>query len=102
MTTYLGNPHDSPVFQEIADERDRQDTKFPGQRLALGGGPLLPAMLHDVRRLNDNGQATWTTVLLEELYEALLEQDPIKQRKEFIEVAAVAVRIVENIDEEAL
>lgn len=90
----------------VAAERWHQEEKFPEQRLPMGGGPLLGAMLADVRRVNDNhktqGGATWATVLLEELYEALLETDPEKQRKEWVQVAAVAVRVVENIDAGAI
>lgn len=90
------------VLDQIEREREHQEEKFPDQRLSMGGGPLLPAMLHDMRLANDNGRATWSTVLLEELYEALLETDPVKQRKEWVQVAAVAVRVVENIDAEAV
>lgn len=89
------------VLSKIAAERWHQEEKFPDQRLRLGGGPLVPTMLADVRRINDrhseDGGATWTTVLMEELYEALLETDPDKQYAEMVQVAAVATRIAENI-----
>lgn len=95
------------VLGQIAAERVRQETKFPDQRLPLGtGGSWAQAMyghlLGVVRNINDRhnetGEATWESVLAEEVFEALVESDPAKVREEMVQVAAVAVRIVENID----
>lgn len=70
------------IFEHISEERLRQDTKHPlfpkGDRLAI---------------------------LVEEVGEvgkALNEHDRIELRKELIQVAAVAVRWLELIDEEAV
>lgn len=43
----------------------------------------------------------WDGVLLEEVYEALAEEDPATLRAELIQVAAVAVAWVEAIDRRA-
>lgn len=44
---------------------------------------------------------TWTAILLEEVFEALAEGDPAGLRKELVQVAAVAVQWVEEIDRRA-
>lgn len=41
--------------------------------------------------------AGWDAILLEEVYEALAEDDPEKRAKELIQVAAVALAIIEDI-----
>ncbi len=45
-----------------------------------------------------NGQVTWTDILLEEVFEALAEDDPARLRAELVQVAAVAAQWVEAID----
>ena len=91
------------ALEAVAEERWRQEAKFPDQRLELGQADGDAAMtLSDLRYANDNGHATWFSVLLEEMYEAMLESDPAKVRAEMVQVAAVATRIVENIDAGAL
>jgi NTP pyrophosphatase (non-canonical NTP hydrolase) len=71
------------VLWEVAAERERQDQKW-------GPGRIRPI-------------ETWNLVLGEEVGEvakALLENEgPAAVRKELIQVAAVAVEIVEAIDE---
>jgi hypothetical protein len=42
----------------------------------------------------------WFDILLEEICEAFCEEKPEKQRKEMIQVAAVAVCIIEYLDRE--
>lgn len=42
--------------------------------------------------------ATWDVILLEEVYEALAEDDPKKRVEELIQVAAVALAIAEDIE----
>lgn len=44
------------------------------------------------------GDGTWRDILLEEVFEALAEDDPDKLRAELIQTAAVAVAWVEAID----
>lgn len=93
------------VLREVREERRRQDAKFPDQRLRLGAGlrtAWLINMLHDARKINDNheteGNASWVSVLAEEFGEALIEDDVAAVRAELLQVAAVCVRTVENID----
>jgi hypothetical protein len=110
-----------PVLDEIADERARQDAKWGEQN-----HPDLDP--HDIgsvvrneyafradrwkeinaRRAGDGCEVkyrdpaeactAWDGVLLEEVYEALAEADPVKIRAELIQVAAVAVAWAEAID----
>lgn len=44
------------------------------------------------------GESNYTTILLEEVFEALAETDPARLRTELIQVAAVAIQWVEAID----
>jgi hypothetical protein len=44
------------------------------------------------------GQLAWDGILLEEVFEALSEEDPLKLRAELVQVAAVAVAWIEAID----
>jgi hypothetical protein len=99
------------VLFEVEDERERQDAKFPDQRL-----PSFPAyrvnlnleyemLLDAARGQNDYAEkfggdsiATWESVLREKFCEAMLERDPAKLRAALIQVAAVSVRWIENID----
>lgn len=97
------------VLADVGEERERQDAKFPGQVLPNGTGGSWSQAMYEMplviaRQINDNhsetGEATWESVLAEEFFEAMLEADPAKLRAELVQVAAVAVRWVENIDRE--
>jgi hypothetical protein len=46
----------------------------------------------------ENGDLTWDGILLEEVYEALAEADPVKLREELVQVAAVAASWVVALD----
>jgi hypothetical protein len=48
--------------------------------------------------MRDEGRATWAHILLEEVFEAFTETAPAKQREEMVQVAAVAVAIIEYLD----
>ena len=94
------------ILDEVAQERRRQNSKWgPIQDIPLGTGPCTPdaydfyrPMLDQARHENDDGDATFATVLAEEFAEAMLEDDPEKLRAELIQVAAVAVKTIEHID----
>lgn len=114
--TYL-----SRVEREIRDERARQDAKW-GEQNHPANDP------HDIGMVVRNEYAfraqrwkeinahraeygcgqtqpptegsctAWDGVLLEEVYEALAEDDPAKLRTELIQTAAVVVAWIEAID----
>lgn len=92
------------VLGEVAAERRAQDDKWGWDRnLPDGtGGPVMRSEAERMRArcqfLTENGGEDWRAILLEEVYEALAEEDPAKLRNELIQVAAVAVVWVEAID----
>ena len=105
-----------PAAFDVAAERARQDAKWGEQNHPDGTGPRatpLNRIVHDgpigetsgsthyahglammAVRATDQaarvGTVTWADILLEEVFEALAENDPAKLRAELIQVAAVA------------
>jgi hypothetical protein len=93
------------VLADIDAERDAQEAKFPDQELPSGTGgsgrwDRAEAYKGMCEYAREAGQLTWTHVLEEEVAEALAESDVALLREELIQVAAVAVRWVEQIDRE--
>ncbi|WP_200846949.1 hypothetical protein [Arthrobacter sp. 18067] len=100
------------IVREIADERVRQHAKWGEQNHPNGTGPtvyqsaassLTNGHLRDIaKRQTDRhaaaGVVTFADILIEEVAEALAEDDPAKLRAELIQVAAVAAQWVEKID----
>jgi hypothetical protein len=106
----------SGVVGEVIAERARQDAKWGEQNYPDGTGPhLLPlygtevnldlrtgAELARIFKAKCGGNAphedNWRDVLLEEVFEAVAEDDSESLRTELVQVAAVAVAWVESID----
>lgn len=93
----------APVIQEIVIERDRQNARWGVQNHPDGTGHEAYGMtLASAREVCDDaaraGTVTWDLILMEEVYEAVAEEDPVRLRAELIQVAAVAVAWVEAID----
>jgi NTP pyrophosphatase (non-canonical NTP hydrolase) len=68
------------ILTDITDERDRQDAKWGVQ---------------------EHHPATWQLILVEEVgetAEALLDDDRERYRKELVQVAAVAIAAIEDLD----
>ena len=100
------------VLREVAHERDRQEAKWGQQNHPDGTGPgrRWPALFshtmshsatiaklqvdHEAR----SGTCTYGGILLEEVFEAMAEEDQQRLRAELIQVAAVAVAWVEKVD----
>ena len=91
---------------EVEAERTRQFDKWGEQQLPNGNADS-PYILNTYREaaeeaksLNDmaGGGYDWTTVLLEEVYEALSEPTDEGFRRELVQVAAVALAIINDID----
>lgn len=98
----LRNPT-SLVLLEVMEERRRQDERFPDQHLPNGTADLGDANAEiqakaRVRANESLGILTWRDILDEEVAEAFAEREPSRLREELIQVAAVAVRWVEDID----
>ncbi len=93
------------VLYDLEKERERQEMKFPGQVLPSGTGSEELRWEADVHRSECNdafktGTCTWRHVLLEEVFEALAEPEGLKLRAELIQVAAVCLRWVDQLDKE--
>lgn len=109
------------VLQAISEERIIQDAKWGEQNHPDGTGENLtflwgPASANlDMRtgaelaahfKAACDGQfdvnaGNWRGILLEEVFEALAESDPVKLRTELLQVAAVVVAWVEAIHRRA-
>lgn len=95
--------HVDSTLLEVADEMLAQDIKWSEQNHPDGTGSDADVQLAvQCRRMTqlafDNGRGTWRHVLLEEVYEALAEENPELLRKELIQVAAVAAQWAKAID----
>lgn len=92
------------VLDYVAEERLNQIEKWGEQHHEDGTGASGWEHAANLwKAYNDNlvslrGDTDWTGILLEEVYEALAEADVEKLRAELIQVAAVAVAWVEDID----
>lgn len=91
------------IFDDIAVERMRQDEKWGPQHHHDGTsarvfGQLADAYRDDCDRAASTDRLTWRHILLEEVFEALGEQDQAKLRAELVQVSAVVVAWVEDID----
>jgi hypothetical protein len=100
------------VLQEVALERVHQHQKWGEQNHPMGMGPGLLAWMvacgtgaDAARELCEaqfkEGRGTYALILWEEMAEAFAEAGPEAQRKELLQVAAVAVAAVEAIDRAA-
>lgn len=91
------------ILAQVAAERDAQDALFGVQDLPYGTGDEWLRAMADVSRTECDeafsaGAGTFRHVFLEEVYEAMAEDDPVKLRAELIQAIAVGVKIVEAID----
>ncbi|WP_406324080.1 hypothetical protein [Streptomyces niveus] len=90
------------ILADIKRERDAQDAIFGVQDLPYGTGGQFTRQADEARRLCDRafdrGEGTFRHVLLEEVYEAMAETDPIPLRAELIQAGAVIVKFIEAID----
>jgi len=94
------------VLGEVSVERFRQLDKWGVQhRSPCTGAEDLRRDADLMRRrcqaAEEAGGASWRDVLLEEVFEALAEDDPAALRKELVQVAAVCAAWIEDIDSAA-
>lgn len=119
MSQPISSPDvDRLVLAEVYAERCRQDAKWGEQNHPNGTAswaqPLLkicsdktPASLlaelatYSTDYAAEDGTLTYADIFLEEVFEAVAEEDPEKLRAELIQCAAVAVAWVEKIDRDA-
>lgn len=110
------HPHDTATFlvgneeavlDEVLTERWRQHQKWGVQTHPDGtGDPADIGEAHWYRNAYDRmasaGAVTWRATLIEEVYEAFAEKDPVLLRKELLQVAAVATAWVRDLDTRTL
>lgn len=91
---------------ELLSERERQFLLWGDQRHPDGTGG---GFQHEMAELATEAcelaveleRLAWSDILLEEVYEALAEDDPTKLREELIQAAAVAAAWIYDIDRRA-
>lgn len=102
MITPKNEEHVNRLLAEVWLERAQQDGVWGEQHHPLGTSESFADAADYFRQVCDrndaDGTVTWTDILSEEFYEALAEVDVKKVREEMIQVAAVALAIVEDID----
>lgn len=100
--TIPGTDRTEGVLDEVADERTRQVTKWGVQTRPTGASSAFMRARDLAQKRTDakmkDGTATWHDILFEEFMEAISEEDAAKMRVELIQLAAVAVSAVEDID----
>lgn len=90
--------------EDVDAERQAQLAKFGDQRHADGtGAQHYVAMADEAREdvelfVAQHSGPEWALVLLEEVYEALAESDPVNLRTELIQVGAVVAAWVSDLD----
>jgi hypothetical protein len=99
-------PNQMFIFSKISAERRRQDEEFGEQNWPMVqenfNYDLQNCLLKKVRLENklagERGKGCWFDILFEKMLEAFVETEPEKQREEMVQVAAVAVQIIEYLD----
>lgn len=101
----LATPNTADALADTADERIRQAAKWGVQSWPDGTGPQYIAMADAAKAHTDaaaeRGDVTWLDILMEEVSEAAAETDHAALRTELVQVAAVALSWVEDIDRKA-
>jgi hypothetical protein len=91
------------ILHEVEKERLLQDAKWGEQHHPNGTSERFE--IHAIMAKQDNESSaptTWWGILKEEMFEAAAETDEVKLREELIQVAAVAVAWIEDIDKGCL
>jgi hypothetical protein len=95
----------SEILEDIRVERQRQLETWGVQCLADGTSADYELTAVKAQKLcerqHKDGTLQWLTVLAEEFLEAAAETDPVKLRAELVQVAAVAVAWIEDLDKKS-
>lgn len=94
------------ILDDVFTERDRQLAKWGPQTHPNGTGAWdWTLRAETIKRLNDDraqrGIPDWSSILLEEIYEAFAERDEDKLREELVQCAAVIFAWIEDMDNKA-
>lgn len=96
----------APFVADIDVERQAQLAKWGDQRHNDGTGSEYRDKANNARQdvelfLAQHSGPEWAVILLEEVYEALAESDPVKLRAELVQAAAVIAAWISDIDRRA-
>ena len=92
------------VLTDVGEERERQETKWGTQHHPDGtkdeqfSRAVRDRAIAECGRKAAMGQVTWKDILMEEVLEAFAEDDIAMLRDELVQVAAVAVAWIEDIE----
>lgn len=106
MTTVSTSPAHAGldrVLGDITAEREAQHTLWGVQHhIPDGTGPQWTSLADQARRecehASKTGRLSWRHLLVEEVAEALAEDEPARLRRELVQVAAVAVQWIQALD----
>lgn len=101
--TIFRTPGVAAFAEAVDEERARQLAKWGDQRHPDGtGGPAMRQRADEARAqcqyLAENGGPDWRAILLEEVYEAMAEDDPTALRAELVQSAAVIAAWISDLD----
>jgi NTP pyrophosphatase (non-canonical NTP hydrolase) len=94
------------IYEEVDEERQRQIRLWGDQDLPMvhrgwdfeKAKEIMLTRQQAADSAEAGGRLTWYHVLMEEVGEVFAEVSPEKQREELVQVAAVAVQMIENLD----
>lgn len=94
------------VSDDVLDELNRANAKFPLQSFEWGGDPGYKLNADHYKAINDSrtlhGRThTWMRILGEEFFEAAAETDPERIYAELLQVGAMAIRAAADIKRRA-
>lgn len=103
VSTSLAHAGLDRVLADITTEREAQHTIWGVQHhMPDGTGPQWTSLAETARgeceHASEAARLSWRHVLVEEVAEALAENDPARLRHELVQVAAVAVQWIQAID----
>lgn len=89
------------IYEDVDYERDRQERKWGPQTWPNGTSADYKWIADAYRDACDEaakaGLTSWHDILLEEVFEAMAEEDPEGLEKELIQTIAVAVNWIEDL-----
>jgi hypothetical protein len=93
------------VLEDLAQERRAQFQQWGEQTIPFGSGSYVFKLMCEHYQSTcqanaDAGTVTFADVLLEEVFEALAESDPLKLKDELIDAGAVIVQWIELINKQ--
>lgn len=92
------------IFNEILQERKRQDNKWGEQNHPIVNKSVLNSFMHEsvakdwCDNATKNKELTWGHIIIEEISEAMHAKTIEDMRTELVQCAAVLVAMIESLD----